>query len=86
MRAKRRFVPCADGIKLELRLPLDGDATAYDDVTVAVGPQPEADTGSMDGMLGADPPPVDYDALLGALDSTGPITGPMPVEPTSAFD
>jgi hypothetical protein len=29
---------------------------------------------------------VDYDALLGALDSTGPITGPMPVDATNAFD
>jgi hypothetical protein len=86
MRARRRFLPCADGLTLEPRLPLDGDATPYDDVTVAVGPQPEVDTGSMDGMLGADPPQVDYDALLGALDSTGPITGPMPVDATSAFD
>jgi hypothetical protein len=86
MRTNRRFVPAFNDFTLEPRLPLDGDATPYDDVTVAVGPQPEADTGSMDGMLGADPPPVDYDALLGALDSTGPITGPMPVDATNAFD
>jgi hypothetical protein len=86
MRARRRFLPAVDGIVLEPRLPLDGDATPYDDVTVAVGPQPEVDTSSIDGILGADPPPVDYDALLGALDSTGPITGPMPVDATSAFD
>lgn len=86
MRTRRRFVPSVDGMALEPRLPLDGDAAAYDDASVAVGPQPEADTMPMDGMLGADPPPVDYDALLGALDATGPITEPMPVDATSAFD
>jgi hypothetical protein len=86
MRARRRFLPAVDGIVLEPRLPLDGDATPYDDVTVAVGPQPEVDTNSIDGVLSADPPPVDYDALQAALDSTGPITGPMPVDATSAFD
>jgi hypothetical protein len=80
MRTKRRFVPAFNDFTLEPRLPLDGDAT------VAVGPQPEVDTSSIDGILGANPPPVDYDALLGALDSTGPITGPMPVDATNAFD
>lgn len=81
MRRQRRFVPGANGIKLEPRLPLDGD------VTVAVGPQPDTDTMPLDGVLGADPPPVDYDALQAALDSTGPITGPMPSPtPANAFD
>jgi hypothetical protein len=84
MRTRRRFVPCADGMSLELRLPLDGDATDYGDATVAVGPQPEADDGGpMGGVLDPSPSPVDYDALLAAIT---PITGPMSVDATSAFD
>jgi hypothetical protein len=78
MRRQRRFVPCADGLTLEPRLPLDGDAT------VAVGPLPEADDGGpMGGVLDASPPTVDYDALLAAIDAA---KEPMPVDATSAFD
>jgi hypothetical protein len=84
MRKQRRFVPCADGLALELRLPLDGDATDYGDATVAVGPLPEADDGGpMGGVLDPSPSPVDYDALLAAIDAA---KEPMPTEPTSAFD
>jgi hypothetical protein len=84
MRARRRFVPGADGMALELRLPLDGDATPYDDVTVAVGPLPETDDdGPIGGVLDPSPPPVDYDALLAAIDAA---KEPMPVDATSAFD
>jgi hypothetical protein len=84
MRARRRFVPAVDGMALESRLPLDGDATDYGDATVAVGPLPEADDGGpMGGVLDPSPPPVDYDALLAAIDAA---KEPMPVDATSAFD